>query len=205
MLSVAVLSCLTRPTDIYLRSGQGNATKTAPSAWNDQALSTVFKSKYTRPITTFYPYKLLNSTSTSTSSPSTVPILIQDHGGLPAWAGAVIGVVLALILITAGVAFWFFYRRRHLRARQGSTPHSHRSNYRTSIFRWLQGMPPQNATYTHGASELGANDKEGTETVVSETAASQPNSDAQEVDSMVRHELDCKCKNCKMLPMEYTH
>jgi hypothetical protein len=67
-------------------------------------------------------------------------------------------------------------------------------------------MPPQHAaTYTHGASELGANDKEGTETVVSETAASRPNSDAQEVDSLVVHELDCKYKtNCKIRSGIYT-
>ncbi|KAL2007651.1 hypothetical protein VTN00DRAFT_7633 [Thermoascus crustaceus] len=172
---------------------KGGATKTAPSSWNDDALRTVFSSKYTKPIQTYYPYKLASSTST----PSTVPKPDgNSHGsGLPNWVGPVLGVILALIVIAALVIGWFLYRRRRYKSTYGSTT-SDGANSRMRIFKWISGThvsPPRGSTIAT-STELGANEKHFSGGTLSDGGASgrakSPSSGTYEAGSLQVHELD---------------
>lgn len=158
-------------------NGQGGATVTAPSAWNDSALATVFQSPYTGTIQTYYPYALVNVT---TPTPSPGPISIQSNGGggFPNWAGAVLGVVLGLGIVAGGALFWVVYVRRKSKE---SVAGSHRSSYRGQILNWLMGTPlPVKSGHEHRVSELSGSYKEEPGRVMSPVS---------EADSSVRHEL----------------
>lgn len=114
--------------------------------------------------------------------------------------GPVLGVVLGLIVISAAATCWVLYRRRKLRAVDGSIQDSHQTGYKASILKWLYGMPPPNVTSSHGASELGGNNKDPSETAVAPSVASHGrgmslSSVAQEVDGLAVYELDCKCED----------
>ncbi|KAL2002902.1 hypothetical protein VTN02DRAFT_5619 [Thermoascus thermophilus] len=167
---------------------KGGATKTAPSSWNDDALGNVFSSKYTKPIQTYYPYKLASNTST----PSIVPKPDgNSHGsGFPTWAGAVLGVVLGLIVIAAFIIGWFLYRRRRYRSTYGSAT-SDGANSRTWIFKWIPKPPAKSFTT---ATELGANEKHHSRATYSDAGVSgrakSPSSVTHEAGSLQVHELD---------------
>ncbi|CAI7625744.1 unnamed protein product [Penicillium manginii] len=84
-------------------TSSGGATKTAPTSWTNDSLSSLFEQKYTKSMTTFYPY----ASSSAEGGDAT------SGGGLPHWASAVIGVLVGLFgvaLILAGI--WFYLRRR---------------------------------------------------------------------------------------------
>lgn len=179
-------------------SSKGGATKTAPSSWNDDALGNVFSSKYTKPIQTYYPYKLASNTST----PSTVPKPDDNsHGSrLPTWVGPVLGVVLALIVIAALVIGWLLYRRRRYRSTYGSTT-SDGANSRMWIFKWIPKPPAKSSTT---ATELGANEKHLSGATYSDAGASgrakSPSSGTHEAGSLQVHELDCTCRSALAYP-----
>lgn len=135
------------------RSGKGGATKTSPSAWNEDGLSSLFSTKYTKPIPTYYPYPPANSsTPTSTPTPSIVPH--KNGGGFPGWAGAIIGVLLGMLILVSLIAGFLLYRRR----KNGSGYGSNTSGHRTSILNWLYATRAKSSTKT--ASELGGTEKD---------------------------------------------
>ncbi|PLB46355.1 hypothetical protein P170DRAFT_438177 [Aspergillus steynii IBT 23096] len=116
---------------------KGSAKTTSPKSWTNSSLEGVFLSKYTKTITSWYPY---NRTDNSTPRP-TVSVVPDKKNGFPGWAGAIIGVVLGLLLIAGAIAFWCFRRRRRAK---GSQQTSEESGKRSHIMRWMytgsQGM-----------------------------------------------------------------
>ncbi|PTU23593.1 hypothetical protein P175DRAFT_0476114 [Aspergillus ochraceoroseus IBT 24754] len=108
----------------------GGATKTAPNSWTNSSLAQVFAASYTKTIATWYPY----NTTSHNSTPTPVPVPSGGSSGFPAWAGAIIGVLLGLLLIVAAAVFWFLRRRRSY---QGSRQTSAVSG---NQFRAMQGM-----------------------------------------------------------------
>ncbi|RHZ56808.1 hypothetical protein CDV55_105437 [Aspergillus turcosus] len=114
-------------TAIIGGDSKGGATKVSPTSWTNSSLADVFNTKYTKTISTWYPYN-----STTISSPTIVPI--PDKGSsFPSWAGAIIGVILGLLLITAAVIFWCLRRRRKLHESQSTSEQSAGS----WILRWM--------------------------------------------------------------------
>ncbi|KAJ5242333.1 uncharacterized protein N7469_000660 [Penicillium citrinum] len=80
----------------------GGATTTAPSSWGNKSLESIFQTKYSKPITTYWPYGTSKGTTPQT----------KDHG-LPTWAAAVIGVLCGLFGVGVILAaIWFYLRRR---------------------------------------------------------------------------------------------
>jgi len=89
----------------YPFSTSGGATTTAPSSWGNKSLENMFQTKYSKPITIYWPYG-------TAKGPTPQAI---DHR-LPTWAAAVIGVLCGLFgvgVILAAVWFYFRRRRRH--------------------------------------------------------------------------------------------
>lgn len=87
---------------LYTFSTSGGATTTAPSSWGNKSLESIFQTKYSKPITTYWPYGTSKGTTPQT----------KDHG-LPTWAAAVIGVLCGLFGVGVILAaIWFYLRRR---------------------------------------------------------------------------------------------
>ncbi|EAW25695.1 uncharacterized protein NFIA_045140 [Aspergillus fischeri NRRL 181] len=133
---------------------KGGATKVSPTSWTNSSLADVFKTKYNKTISTWYPYN-----STISSSPTIAPV--PDKGSnFPKWAGAIIGVILGLLLITAAVIFWCLRRRRKLRESQSTSEQSARS----WILRWMHsggsttGVPKSGDTTASTGYSAFAND-----------------------------------------------
>ncbi|PKX88951.1 uncharacterized protein P174DRAFT_471381 [Aspergillus novofumigatus IBT 16806] len=106
---------------------RGGATKVSPTSWTNSSLADLFKTKYTKTISTWYPYN-----STTSGSPTIAPV--ADKGSsFPRWAGAIIGVILGLLLITAAAIFWCLRRRRKLHESRSTSEQSARS----WILRWI--------------------------------------------------------------------
>lgn len=171
------------------RSGKGGATKTSPSAWNDDGLSSLFSTKYTKPIATYYPYKPLNSsTPTPTATPTIVPQ--KNGGGFPGWAGAIIGVLLGMLILVSLIAGFLLYRRRR---KDGSGYGSNSSGRRASILNWLYATRAKSSTKT--ASELGGTEKDFPGTASLSSRALSPISRVsvpREAASTPVHELESK-------------
>ncbi|KAI0828451.1 hypothetical protein F5Y06DRAFT_223955 [Hypoxylon sp. FL0890] len=112
------------PEMIHMMIGgdySGGATLTAPNpgGWATSGLGNVFATPYnTTKLTTYYPYSSVgpgNGTRGEAQS--------GGGGGTPGWVGAVLGVVLGLVFITAVVVGILLYRRRRLlRKSDGSQP-----------------------------------------------------------------------------------
>ncbi|KAF4167415.1 hypothetical protein CNMCM6936_005031 [Aspergillus lentulus] len=106
---------------------KGGATKVSPTSWTNSSLADVLKTKYTKTISTWYPYN-----STTSSSPTIAPV--PDKGSrFPRWAGAIIGVILGLLLVAGAVIFWYLRRRRKVHESQSTSEQSARS----WILRWM--------------------------------------------------------------------
>ncbi|KAI9732982.1 MAG: hypothetical protein M1834_003524 [Cirrosporium novae-zelandiae] len=123
----------------------GSATTDAPSTWGDSSLSTLFGEKYTKTITTWYPYSTVNS---SASASPTVTI-VHNSGGLPKWVAPVLGVILGLIFVTTLVVLILIWRRRRHRHRQSDTSVTTPSGRRSRILSWIHGTsqhPPKDDT-----------------------------------------------------------
>jgi hypothetical protein len=116
-------------------SEQGGATKRAPANWTT-SLATVFQSKYSGTITTYYPYSFVDTTSTP--SPSLATSSSNSGGGrrIRTWLGTVIGIILSLAVIGIFLVIWLFCRRRSKSPREiSSSPNSS-----TWIFNWMNAM-----------------------------------------------------------------
>ncbi|GFF58203.1 kelch repeat-containing protein 2 [Aspergillus udagawae] len=135
---------------------KGGATKVSPASWTNSSLADVFKNKYTKTISTWYPYN-----STASNSPTITPVPAPDKGSsFPSWAGAIIGVILGLILITAAVIFWCVRRRRRPHDSQSTSEQSRRS----WILRWMHagggttGVPKSSDTTASTGYSAAANE-----------------------------------------------
>ncbi|KAL4878082.1 hypothetical protein BJY04DRAFT_229983 [Aspergillus karnatakaensis] len=128
----------------------GGATKTAPSAWTTPSLSSIFESPYTKTIATYYPYNTPATNATSTSIPTS-----GGGSSFPAWAGALIGVLLALLLLAGLLIWWFMRRRRKQNPRRQSEVSAGRGS---RVMQWVNAgafsppgpKDPENSTIVSG-------------------------------------------------------
>ncbi|KZF25427.1 hypothetical protein L228DRAFT_280669 [Xylona heveae TC161] len=123
----------------------GSATRLSPAAWDNSDLSGLFSTKYTKTITTYYPYPSINETSTPAPPHTNITIASpsKSHNGVPSWAAAVLGVILGLVFLIAIItAILLWRRRRYLRMYGSST--GTMSN-RQRILSWMSGTPPAKA------------------------------------------------------------
>lgn len=187
----STVHCLNWLFDEPAISARGGATKTAPSRWSDDDLASVFRTEYTKEIPTYYPYDAENSNDTDPSVPSIITVQPSADGGLPAWAGAVIGVLVGLAVIGAAVVFFLLWRRR--KARRESYVSD--STQERGIMRWLSKTPSHvdgvarthtEVTSTQGNTETDPYERDTSETIVSPSSPSPPpvmrNSFPQELD-----------------------
>jgi hypothetical protein len=94
-------------------------------------------------------------------------ITVHSSGGLPTWVGPVLGVVLGLIVIAAGVIFFLLWRRRKTsRGAGASEAPTNASGIRRFVLRWLYGTGPQDGK---GPTEIGPDDIDGATVVSSKT------------------------------------
>ncbi|KAJ5157735.1 uncharacterized protein N7482_008835 [Penicillium canariense] len=98
-------------------SATGGATTTAPSSWTNNSLAGIFDKKYSKTLTTYWPYNSANSSSSSSTATS-------DHkgSGFPKWAAAVIGVLCGILVVALLVGAWWFWRRRRRQHRDSLQP-----------------------------------------------------------------------------------
>ncbi|KAI9740527.1 MAG: hypothetical protein M1834_005108 [Cirrosporium novae-zelandiae] len=115
----------------------GGATVVAPSSWANDSLSSLFKSKYTKTITTWYPY------NSSTSSPTPTLSILRTSSTLPEWVPPVLGVVVGLVIISIILLCSFYYRRRLCLRRQSTATDSTTLIGGTNkwILYWMHGTP----------------------------------------------------------------
>ncbi|KAI1412191.1 hypothetical protein F5Y13DRAFT_163849 [Hypoxylon sp. FL1857] len=126
------------PEMIHMMIGgsyNGGATLTAPAAgWATSGLGNVFATPYnTSKLTTYYPYSSVgpgNGTRGEAHS--------GGGGGTPGWVGAVLGVVLGLVFITAVVVGILLYRKRKLLGKKNGSEPSTDGNGR--IKTWIQDL-----------------------------------------------------------------
>ena len=144
-------------------SEKGGATTTKPEKWADNDLRDIFNNEYTKTIETYYPYEPAKSPTATSSSP-TEEDKDEDGGasgnGFPKWAGAVLGVVLGLAVITGLAVIWLILRRRRERSRY---PHSVgvTSENNNRILGWMYNirMSTHKTDMTTTSTEIGINDK----------------------------------------------
>ncbi|KAL5334700.1 hypothetical protein BJX70DRAFT_377460 [Aspergillus crustosus] len=130
----------------------GDATRTSPESWTNTSLADVFSASYTNTIARWYPY---NSTTNNNSTTTSIPNSGGGGGGFPAWAGALIGVLLALLIIAGLVGFWFFRRRKNKGTGRRQSEVSGRSS---RIMQWAHAgafsppgpKDPENSTIVSG-------------------------------------------------------
>ncbi|KAJ5934534.1 hypothetical protein N7466_004081 [Penicillium verhagenii] len=109
----------------------GGATVTSPSSWTNSSLEGIFSTKYTKTISTYWPY---NTTSTDTTT--------THHKKFPTWAAAVIGVLCGLLVIgLIIVALWFWLRRRQRRQAAKDDPVIHETDGRQRLTSMYGGGP----------------------------------------------------------------
>jgi hypothetical protein len=114
-------------------NAQGGSTKTA--VWSDHNLSNLISTKYTQPVTEYYPYPV---NATSPSSPAPTPV---RKSGTKKWVAPVVGVICGLIGLTLIILAILLFRRRkllHRNSTDGSSTSGHNTN---RIIRWVNGMP----------------------------------------------------------------
>ncbi|KAI9733699.1 MAG: hypothetical protein M1834_003302 [Cirrosporium novae-zelandiae] len=140
-------------TNIIGGNANGSATTKAPlTSWDDSSLSALFETKYTKTMTTWYPY-----TATSSSSASPTISIVYNTNGLPKWVAPVIGAVLGIIFVTTLIILVLLWRRR-LRHRQSDTSTHAPEGPRNRILTWISGtspLPKEDATLasTEGGEE----------------------------------------------------
>ncbi|KAI1107034.1 hypothetical protein F4804DRAFT_340192 [Jackrogersella minutella] len=132
------------PEMIHMMIGgdySGGATMTAPTPWATPALGGVFATPYsTTKLTTYYPY------GSNGPGNNTRGDYHASKGGTPSWVGAVLGVVLGLVFITAVVVGVFLYRKRRLLKKRGSSESSTDENRRDST--WIRDLQSNGKTPT---------------------------------------------------------
>lgn len=180
-------------------SANGAATKTAPAAWADDSLATLFSSKYTKTMPTYYPYALVSNTSTPTATsvtPTKVPSPSNSHNPLPVWVGPVLGVVLGFIVIAVLVVCLLVYRWRQYKRALESGDASHGSTH-SHVLNWMKhGMHMRHSKSSVPAvSEVEANEKHTSYGFSAGTPAHYAVSPvATEASGLPIHELDGKCR-----------
>ncbi|KAJ5929293.1 hypothetical protein N7454_007141 [Penicillium verhagenii] len=109
----------------------GGATVTSPSSWTNSSLEGIFSTKYTKTISTYWPYNTTSSDTTTT-----------HHKKFPTWAAAVIGVLCGLLVIgLIIVALWFWLRRRQRRQAAKDDPVIHETDGRQRLTSMYGGGP----------------------------------------------------------------
>ncbi|KKZ67438.1 hypothetical protein EMCG_06889 [[Emmonsia] crescens] len=154
-------------------NAKGGATALEPLSWGHDDLRDLFRTKYTKPIKTYYPYPLHKSSAPNPTKPRES----NDRGGgggggLPKWVAPVLGVVLGLIFVTGLAVLWLLWRRR--RDRTYATSEGVISDNRKRIMGWMYGMglPTQKTNMTMASTEIGINDKHTSTTAFSEVGDS---------------------------------
>jgi len=118
----------------------GGATTKSPSTWSNNELSTLFGTSYSKTIKDWYPYAPSNGTATPT--PTGITETHKSSSGLPTWAGAVIGVLVGLFVLTLlAVGYMFWRRKRYIRRNSMSATSSYDGSSTNRIMRWVHGMP----------------------------------------------------------------
>ncbi|QSS65061.1 hypothetical protein I7I51_05902 [Histoplasma capsulatum] len=152
---------------------KGGATTLEPVSWGHDDLRDLFGTKYTKPIKTYYPYPLYNSSApTTTKSPQDNSKGGGNVSGLPKWVAPVLGVVLGLIFITGLAVLWLLWRRR--RDRTYASSEGVTNDNRKRILGWMYGMglPTQKTNMTTASTEIGINDKHTSAAAFSEVGDS---------------------------------
>ncbi|KAI9851073.1 MAG: hypothetical protein M1838_004505 [Thelocarpon superellum] len=129
-------------------SGDGGAQSTKPSSWSNNSLAGLFGTKYSAPITTYYPYASIAASPTGGAVPTrlstTLPTPVPQSSGTPTWVGPVVGVLVALIVLAALLTCFVLYRRRGGLRRRGTVSDTGTSRG-NRIMNWIP-YPPKAAT-----------------------------------------------------------
>ena len=112
-------------------SSSGAATTTAPSSWTNSSLEGILNTKYTKTISSYWPYN-----TTSTDSSTTI-----HHKKFPTWAAAVIGVLCGLLVIGLIILAWFCLRRRQKRQLEKEEEEIHETDGRERLTTMYGGGP----------------------------------------------------------------
>lgn len=117
-------------------NGDGGAEVVTPSVgWDEKALGAVFAKKYDMSkIHKFWPYQAANNGTSGDQ--------LSTSGGLPKWVAPVIGVIVALFVISALALGWCFWRRK-LRFKNSSNASSSEipTENGLRIMSWIKGQP----------------------------------------------------------------
>jgi hypothetical protein len=130
----------------------GGATALSPSSWADNDLKNLFETKYTKPVSIWYPYPAQNTSISPPAKPTPAP-----SGGLPKWVGPVIGVILGLIFITGVVFCWLLWRRRQ----EKPSARSETGNSYNRIIGWMHGVHKLSDGTTDASTAIGIHDEKG--------------------------------------------
>ncbi|OAX81588.1 hypothetical protein ACJ72_04069 [Emergomyces africanus] len=195
-------------------NSKGGATTVEPVSWGHDSLRDLFRAKYTKPIQTYYPYPVHNS---STPNPTDTPEINSSGkgGGLPKWVAPVLGVVLGLIFVTGLAVLWLLWRRR--RDRTYATSEGATSDNRKRIMGWMYGMglATHKTNMTMASTEIGINDKHTSAPALSDVGDSgtaaplhsgvvHTDPKAQEVGGIQVHEMQAGHVSVPLeLPTEY--
>lgn len=150
-------------------SKKGGATSTKPKKWADDDLGELFSSEYKKSMKTWYPYEPAKS---PTSTPDPDDDDDEPSGdAFPKWAGAVLGVVLGLVVITGLAVIWLILRRRRERSRYPHSVGVTSENNNNRILGWMynMGMSTHKADMTTTSTEIGINDKHASAGIYSES------------------------------------
>lgn len=159
----------------------------SPKTWGDQELSSIFSTRYTKTIPTYYPYQLQIPNTTTTPSPSVTPTVSvgAGGGGLPTWVAPVLGVVLGLIVVAAAaIIFLLWWRKKGSQNWAASETQGSAAGLKGFVLRWLYGTAGQDARSSKGPTELQGYDDDT-------TVVSSPRNERHisEVDSYDVHEM----------------
>lgn len=176
-------------SDNHPHSASGGATEISPSSWNNNNLSNIFSTAYTKPINTYYPYSLETTNSTKSGTETT-----SSGISMPPWVKAIIGVFTGLGCIALGLAAWYLYRRVQRRKQSVITATIMSSSVRKSSPDISSATEETNTNYSSlamtpmtGVSSL-SREKE-LETSNTQISVGTPMSQA---DSAPIFELDCE-------------
>lgn len=115
-----------------------------PSGFANSDIASAFASPYpTQKIATYYPYA--SATANDNTNPNLPGSSNSSGSGVPSYVGPVVGVIGGLVLITALVAGFCVYRRRHLlkRDQAGASEVGTTDENGNRIMRWMHNQPSE--------------------------------------------------------------